>query len=84
MKNRFMHFFKGQPAGWKFCWLSWQLNRKIGAINIFHYLQNLEAYNLTQDWKATSYSTDILGTRFIASIENNRYVILILDNIIIT
>ncbi|CAH0714188.1 unnamed protein product, partial [Brenthis ino] len=35
--------------------------------------KNLEAYNLTEDWRVTSYSFDDYGVEFIASIEHTRY-----------
>ncbi|KAL4707705.1 hypothetical protein ACJJTC_014886 [Scirpophaga incertulas] len=35
--------------------------------------QNLEAFNLTDDWRVTSYSDDKHGVQFIASIEHRRF-----------
>lgn len=35
--------------------------------------ENLESYNLTDDWRATSYSDDAYGVTFIASMEHRRY-----------
>ncbi|XP_059053807.1 gamma-glutamyl hydrolase A-like [Achroia grisella] len=35
--------------------------------------ENLQAYNLENDWRATSYSDDEYGIKFIATIEHNRY-----------
>ncbi|XP_061378170.1 gamma-glutamyl hydrolase A-like isoform X2 [Danaus plexippus] len=35
--------------------------------------ENLKAYNLTEDWRVTSYSYDENGLEFIASIEHKKY-----------
>ncbi|XP_063827781.1 gamma-glutamyl hydrolase-like [Ostrinia nubilalis] len=35
--------------------------------------ENLKAFNLTKDWLVSSYSDDIYGAKFIASIEHTRY-----------
>ncbi|XP_072947625.1 gamma-glutamyl hydrolase-like isoform X2 [Epargyreus clarus] len=35
--------------------------------------ENLKKYNLTKSWRATSYSNDYFGIKFIASFENKKY-----------
>ncbi|XP_013190528.2 gamma-glutamyl hydrolase A isoform X2 [Amyelois transitella] len=35
--------------------------------------KNMEAYNLTKDWRVTSHSNDDRGIKFIASVEHKRY-----------
>ncbi|XP_023951532.2 gamma-glutamyl hydrolase A-like isoform X2 [Bicyclus anynana] len=52
------------------------LKNKDITVNVHQFCvvdESLRSHNLTKDWRATSYSYDEHGVRFIASIENKRY-----------
>ncbi|XP_053606790.1 gamma-glutamyl hydrolase A-like isoform X1 [Plodia interpunctella] len=57
--------------------ITWLANENI-TVNYHQFCildKNMEAYNLTKDWRITSHSDDDNGLEFIASVEHRRYPI---------